>query len=302
MISIVVCSRSVEVCDRLTANISDTIGVNHEIVRVDNSRSNLGICKAYNIGASRAKYEYLCFVHEDVQFLTQQWGKNLLHHFRSNEKLGLVGIAGGVYKKRMVGDWAEFENQELDIRRMNIVQHYKFNPRPHQTLSVNPLDEILSRVVTLDGVLMCTRKSIWESYRFDENLLKGFHGYDVDFALQIGERYQIGVAHDILLEHFSEGMCDLTWYDDMISVHKKWRKELPVSIEIGLAQNIDLYSSDWNKLRYILNLYLEASSSYYKVISVFHSLFLLVNYNNRRHAMIKDYLTEFLKISLKFFK
>ena len=42
----------------------------------------------------RSRQPYLCFVHEDVRFVTQDWGRKIVAHLQDKE-VGLVGIAGG---------------------------------------------------------------------------------------------------------------------------------------------------------------------------------------------------------------
>ncbi|MGB3132870.1 MAG: glycosyltransferase, partial [Saprospiraceae bacterium] len=74
MISIITCSRAKDISTELRKNIVQTIGIEHEIIVFDNSANKHSIFQAYNIGASRAKYEILCFVHDDLFYMTQDWG------------------------------------------------------------------------------------------------------------------------------------------------------------------------------------------------------------------------------------
>ena len=108
MISVIVCSKSLDQFEILSKNIEQTIGVGYELIRVENPDGALSISAAYNRGASGANYLFLCFVHEDVRFNTVGWGINIVNHFLNDSSIGLIGVAGGIYKKRMVGGWAEF--------------------------------------------------------------------------------------------------------------------------------------------------------------------------------------------------
>ncbi len=51
------------------------------------------------MGASQAKFNIICFLHEDVLFRSQNWGLTLVSLFADHPDLGLVGLAGSKYKK-----------------------------------------------------------------------------------------------------------------------------------------------------------------------------------------------------------
>jgi hypothetical protein len=68
MVSIIICSKYQQLDKQLLLNIQNTIGTAYEVVNIDNSQHQYSIFEAYNIGVSRAKGEYLCFMHEDVLF------------------------------------------------------------------------------------------------------------------------------------------------------------------------------------------------------------------------------------------
>ena len=107
MISIIICSRKQSDFDVLATNITQTVGVPFELIRIDNSKNTYSICQAYNIGAARSLFDHLCFIHEDVKFVIENWGfvvANLL----KDEAIGLVGVAGGKYKSKQVSYLADF--------------------------------------------------------------------------------------------------------------------------------------------------------------------------------------------------
>ena len=72
MISIIVCSINIEYFKGLKKSIENTIGsIEYEIIKIDNLQEKLPITKAYNLGISKSKYNFLVFVHEDVKHLIQ---------------------------------------------------------------------------------------------------------------------------------------------------------------------------------------------------------------------------------------
>jgi len=225
MISIIVCSIKENLFFKLKDNISNTIGVDYEIIRIDNTINNIGICRAYNNGAHSAEYEYLCFVHEDVLFVTQDWGKKLIYHLAKPE-VGLIGVAGSSYKTSIPSSWS----LPSDTRIVNIIQYSHYDDRHPIYCKSTDTNESPCEAVVIDGVFLATRKDVWEKCKFDDKLLTGFHGYDVDYSLQVLKHYKVIVVFDILLKHFSQGNQSKQWLDNAVLISKKWKKYLPTSV------------------------------------------------------------------------
>ena len=96
MISIIICSREKTRASQLKKNIQDTIGTEFETIIIDNSENKHSITQAYNIGIDQSKFDYLCFIHEDIEFKTSNWGNILTSHIDKNPQ-GIVGVAGGIF-------------------------------------------------------------------------------------------------------------------------------------------------------------------------------------------------------------
>lgn len=207
-------------------NIKQTIGVEYEIIAFDNSDGSKGLCEIYNLGIKKAKYPLLCFMHEDVELKTENWGNIVSQAFNDNPKLGLIGIAGSTYKALSPSGW---HCNAADVERTNIIQSFKFAEKEKFHHIRNPLKEEFSEVACIDGVWFCTLKSIASEITFDEALFKKFHAYDIDFSLQVGQKYEVNVRYDILLEHFSEGNFNQSWILEIIKLHQKWNKYLPIN-------------------------------------------------------------------------
>ena len=227
MVSIIVCSVNTKQFSAFEENVHTTIGVPFEIIRIDNAANRYSICSAYNEGASRARYECLCFCHEDIVFQTVGWGEILTGVFASKPKLGVLGIAGSTYKSFTPSGWGIVP----ELRYVNLIQHYKTLPLETTHDYQNPKNEKLSRVVCVDGVWLCTRKEVALQHRFDEQTFRGFHCYDLDFCLQVFQHHEVAVTFEILLEHLSEGKNDRPWVEETMKLHRKWKKMLPVNID-----------------------------------------------------------------------
>ena len=92
----------------------------------------------------------------------------------------------------------------------------------------NPIGEKKSEVKVIDGLFMCCRRDVWEENKFDEVAFTDFHGYDLDFSLQIQRKYKLYVIYDIELEHLSDGNYTVAWMSNMLKVTEKWKDILPV--------------------------------------------------------------------------
>lgn len=208
MISVVICSAQPKRLQAVVCNIEATIGVEHELIAVDNSVVSRGICAVYNEGAARARYPFVCFVHEDVEFLSQDWGVRALAHFSRDETLALIGLAGSRYKAATPSGWHSGDDDDLCINVLHGASRESSSAafaKPVDSGSANCVP-----VVALDGVWLFARHSAWAETRFDERL-EGFHFYDVDFSLRVARQGKVAVVYDIELLHFSLGSFGDAW-------------------------------------------------------------------------------------------
>jgi hypothetical protein len=224
MISVVICSVKKHLAAQIKSNIDNTIGVPWEAVIIDNTSPSRGITAVYNDGASRASFPILCFVHEDVAFLTQDWGKKIVGYFEADPGLGIVGVAGATYKSKTVAGW---------MTSVPHFDHYNITHRDpsgknEKMSSGQSSQEGLIQVITLDGVFLCVPKKVITEIPFDETLLTGFHLYDIDLSWRIAKKYKAAVTLGIDLLHFTEGgdFGD-RWLTATMNWHDHYRNELP---------------------------------------------------------------------------
>ena len=228
MISIIISSVNAEMLLAVKKNIADTIGVPYEVISFDNASGKRGLCEIYNSGASKARYDLLCFMHEDVEILTTNWGDKVAE-IMGDETIGLLGVAGSNYKSLTPSGWA-CPGIEAETNKVNIIQRYKYAEGGTKKEYFNSENERLAQVASIDGVWMCTRKSVTDSVKFDEQTLPLFHGYDVDFSLQVAAKYKVAVTFDILLDHFSEGNYSKDWLKSALQISQKYKDVLPLDV------------------------------------------------------------------------
>lgn len=229
MISIIVSTYKPEQFAAFSENVERTIGVEYEIILIENN-GLMGLCEAYNKGKSQAKYPYICFSHDDIKINTLNWGQYIIDAFSDDSELGMIGIAGGGYKPWMPSAW--FFSGDQRFRRLNLTQTELSTG--HSAKRINNPKALLSgldQVVTLDGCWFCTTKAIADRYDFDAYTFKGYHCYDLDYSLQIGEKYKLAVSFDLNIDHFSYGAFTLEWLKETLKLQKKWSRHLPRSCD-----------------------------------------------------------------------
>ncbi|MBD0255796.1 MAG: hypothetical protein ICV83_08765 [Cytophagales bacterium] len=238
MLSIIICSKDEADLRRVSANVADTVGVPFEIIATKNSGGKYGICEAYNLGAARSRYPYLCFMHEDVQVHTPGWGGRVAAYL-ADTSIGLVGVAGAAVRTRTPSPWYTSLPR---YNYLNLIQHTAAGHRQHDYH--NPDDAALADVVTVDGVWFCCRREVWQQHPFDAHTFRGFHFYDVDFASRLFTGgYRVCVAFDILIEHFSPGSYEREWIHYALVYARKWRKKLPLAVP-------EVPQTRWRRLEY----------------------------------------------------
>lgn len=243
MISVIICSRSEDQLVEVRANIADTIGVPHEIIAIDNRDNHCGITSAYNEGAAVAQYGFLCFVHEDIKFLTGHWGDRLITHLSSPDT-GLIGVAGSPYKSVVPSSWSAIP----EMRIAHIFQASEVESEKYLLTHGDFKNDPRVPVIVVDGVFLGTKKSVWKDCHFDESVLRGFHGYDIDFSLQVSQRFSIFVVNDIPLEHRSQGNRSKAWLDSTIALSQKWARILPsTAIPLSKSKHLDLHQRVLNE-------------------------------------------------------
>jgi len=277
MISLIVCSVRPELLERVKRSVESTIGIEHEWVVADNRNTGKGICQVYNELAPKARFPYLIFLHEDVTFENSDWGSRLLDHFKADPSLGLVGLAGSNVKSRAISGWYTADPQHDRFYLNHQLPGYaeSLHQVPSTSMDLFP-------VVCLDGVFLCCKSSVWESIRFDEQHLRGFHFYDLDFSLRVAKSYGVGVSTRVSLTHHTEAGGDYgtRWVHAAMDFHRRWSERLPLCLEgqsvdessiqrIWLDRLKDQEISFFDRMRWISRQHLWARPSFFYSILKF---------------------------------
>jgi glycosyltransferase involved in cell wall biosynthesis len=223
MISIIICSKNKEISSSLANNIQDTVGCEYELIVIDNSENHYSISSAYNTGIAKSKFPYLCFVHDDVEFITKNWGDKIVE-FSKLPNVGLIGLAGGKAALRIPYGWTSY------LPVVNIIHSLpdKNNVRvDKQELTLINGDTSPQPVVLLDGVFLCANRSLFTKCKFNEKI-EGFHCYDLDISMKaFYNGFTNYVVLDIDIKHFSKGTFGTDYINGLFQVYEKWGNELP---------------------------------------------------------------------------
>jgi hypothetical protein len=279
MISIVICSINENYLSQVKENISSTIGTEYELIVWDNLRDGLGICEVYNRMAKQARYDFVCFLHEDILFETINWGHKIRSIFLNRPDIGIIGVAGCKYKSSFISGWYT-GIKELDCA--NIIHRYVGGDE--HILLQPPFSKDLENVVCIDGVFIVCRKEIWERILFDQSRLPGFHFYDIDFSVRASAICTVAVSFEILLTHVTKGgdFGD-NWVKIALDYHKRKSEKLPIFVEGVISYGIDKkiikvwldvlknYKISWrNKWNWIkIQKLLRIPSLYYSILKFF---------------------------------
>jgi hypothetical protein len=239
-ISVIICSTNKNLRESIKSNIPQTIGVPFEIICWDNTIAKEGLCSVYNKCAGKAKYSFLCFLHEDVIVSTQNWGAILIEKAR-NPEVGVIGFAGSKTLSKMpYGYW---EADKLS-KRYHLLQSEKDGTvLDHQ--NINRCDsEPFSELLVLDGFFLFLRKKIWDEVKFDAHNFPYFHYYDIDYTFNVAMKYKNYICYTIDIHHLSPGNVDISWFDSAFIFCDKWKTVLPKSLDPDAYSRLELQDKE----------------------------------------------------------
>ena len=209
---------------RLEQNINQTIGIDYEIILINNSHNEYSIFSAYNLGIKKAKGDILCFMHEDILFHTNNWGE-IVSSILEDSSIGMLGVFGSKLLVSNVSWWLSGYGVGEYIQGLNNKTGYCFKKEGCE------IDEVCEDVALVDGFWFCMPRCCFDQIRFDDLFYSGFHCYDLDISMQthnIGKR--VVVTTRILIEHQSMGALNSVYYSQLELFSQKWRTSLPLFV------------------------------------------------------------------------
>lgn len=229
MISIIISSCNANNLARVKSSIINSIGVECEIIDIQN-KGLYSIAVAYNKGLQLAKFDYVCFVHEDVEFKTKNWGKNLIDKYNSDNTIGLIGVVGTSLLLKYATGW-----HQSGLVNPYLIGHIiqgRNSWTDSNYLSFNNSDTTTwKEAAAIDGVFMFARRSLVASNQFNEKIINNFHGYDLYLSLKTREAgYKIFISGNPILYHCSLGQITKKWFLANNKILKESKQKLPINV------------------------------------------------------------------------
>lgn len=224
ILSVIICSVNADKLASTVNNLRRNSGIPIEILSLDNNKLNWSICKVYNYLAQQASAEYILFIHEDVHINTYNWGPVIIQKL-SDRNTGVIGFAGSMVHTKACSGWVQAGHKGA-VGEVKTPESYDENLYVSSIYNVK-----FQSVISIDGLAMFVRKEVWSKIRFDDALLHGFHGYDLDFSLHTSIEYTNYVVTGLNVFHFSKGCFNEAWLLATIFLQKKWHRYLPMCIQ-----------------------------------------------------------------------
>ena len=228
MITLIVCSVNPDMYEEFSENVKETIGVEYEIICFDNREKRWGICKVYNHCVEKAKYPYICFVHEDMYFFTKGWGKTLIDFHSRTPNCGVIGFAGSTLVDRTFTQWKI--DKKISKVHTTLSQHKELPVDYNNLKKFSNSNNEFEPVLVLDGMFLFTSKQICNEVKFDEMMLNNFHIYDTDFTFSVSLKYNNYICSQIDNMHRCKSCLSNEYIKGLLAFHKKRRDYLPCGI------------------------------------------------------------------------
>ena len=214
-ISIVICSRGETIPETLLDNIRDTIGsCDYEVVVIDNHGGQYNIFQAYNEGVKRSVGDILCFMHDDICYLSKGWG-NLVVSTLEPTDVGACAVAGCKVLRKAPSLFGIGKYTAINVPRADGSWLDRYSGT--------------TDLATFDGLWFCIKKACFDYVRFDDVTYEGFHFYDMDTAIQLhGAGYRIVFIPDVLIRHNGVGCINVSWLESSYKCYQKNKDVLPL--------------------------------------------------------------------------
>ena len=224
-LSIIICSIDDSRYANVSANLQRHLGsLSHELIRIRDARS---LAEGYNRGMDLSKGELLVFCHDDIEILQPDFVTRLLRHL---ERCDVVGVAGTTrLRDSHWGSAGVPATHGQVLQPLEAGEGYVLNVFCQDEHAGERKEDGEGHIQALDGLFIAARRDAAQALRFDEATFDGFHLYDLDFSFRahLGG-YRVGVCHDILIYHQSNGRKDEVWQRYGVRFEDKFAGQLSV--------------------------------------------------------------------------
>ena len=223
-ISVIFCSKkNGEENKEFIDHIKETCGCDCNVVCVHNP-DGISLSKIYAdmVVSEEIKTNVMVFIHDDIEFLKKNWGKEVLRLFNENNEYGIIGVAGSAQFDQNAAWW----NYE---KKFGQVLH-RWEGKSWLTAFSPLLEKDLQEVVVIDGLFIALDKTkIGENFSRD---LESFDFYDIYFCISnyLSKKCKIGVTTNIRVAHNSIGKLKDSWYKNREIINEKFGRYFPIDV------------------------------------------------------------------------
>ena len=223
-ITIVFCTKNEESeADAFIEHLRNSCGCGATIICLKNP-NGVSLSKIYAdmVDNPEVRTDIMVFVHDDIEFLKDGWGTEVIRLFSENKKYGIIGVAGSAQFDEN-GAWWNYDKKFGQVLHRNEGKSWltAFSPL---------LEKDLQEVAVIDGLFIAIhRKRIANNFSRD---LESFDMYDIDFCLSnlLSNKCKIGVTTNIRLAHNSIGRLRPSWYENRKIINEKYGDNFPIDV------------------------------------------------------------------------
>ena len=205
-------------------HIKDTCGIDCTISHIHNP-DGMSLSMIYADMMDRSPSDINIFIHDDIEFLRDGWGAEVVRLFDEHKDYGIIGVAGSAYFDEKAAWW------QYDDKYGQVL--HRHDGKSWLTAFSPLLDKDLQEVCVIDGLFMAVhRKRVTENFDRD---LPGFDFYDINFCLSnfLKKKTKIGVTTNIRIAHNSIGEMRDTWYTSRDTINRKYQRYYPIKVRKG---------------------------------------------------------------------
>ena len=167
--------------------------------------------------------DVIIFMHDDIEFLREGWGTEVLRLFNTYPEYGIIGVAGS----------AEFDSGAAwwNYKKKYGQVLHRHDGKAWLTAFSPLLDHDLEEVCVIDGLFMAVHKQrVTEPFDLD---FGGFNHYDTSFCLAnyLDGMTKIGVTTNIRIAHNSVGEMKDEWYANREILNRKFGEYYPITVK-----------------------------------------------------------------------
>ena len=238
-ISLITVYNNQKLLDEMLSSARKQANVDIDYVMIDN-RKNIfsSAAAALNYGTAKAKGEVLVYLHQDIEFLSNNALETIYDYAIENKKT-IFGAAG--VKRR---------NNKADDSQILASFFAGSDKNPYKTLD-GPND-----CFSLDECLIACHRDCMKDLSFDDEVCDGWHLYGADLCLQAGivPDLNVKVIPMPYVWHKSNGNADKSYHDTQDRLAKKYKGKYKIINTTNGFQYTNAYKRTlinvYRKLRY----------------------------------------------------